>query len=532
MKVINLGLTKYEESWNMQKKALAERIAGKRPDTLFLVEHPPVITFGRGKKDDTDILVSPEYLKKRGVKVVEVDRGGSVTLHCPGQLVGYAIIGLADGEKDIHEYIRKLEEVIIRMLVDYGISAQRREGFTGVWVGEKKIASIGVGVKHWVTYHGFALNVNPDMSVVSMIHPCGLKNRKMTSIAELMIAAPRQAGLAMTNKELMREARGKAEKYFKEIFGCVQPSSPWMGEDGQVRVKFPYWIKRRVAGSNDKFDATRKILNELKLNTVCDSATCPNINECFSNKTATFMILGKNCTRSCGFCSVGSLNADSPEKVDRDEPKRVAQAVKKLKLRHVVVTSVTRDDLADGGAGQFAEVIKEIRKTGGKKTAIELLVPDFMGNLDSIKKIVSGKPEIIGHNLETVPRLYTETRPQADYRRSLELLKNIKVLAPGILTKSGIMLGLGEKKEEVMEVLKDLREADCDIATLGQYLRPSKQNIPVKEFITPEEFENYEKTGEKMGFKAVVSGPFVRSSYHAREAYTRRAEKTPLAKTC
>ncbi|MFH0807900.1 MAG: lipoyl(octanoyl) transferase LipB, partial [Elusimicrobiota bacterium] len=222
LKVINLGLTDYSETWKMQKEILAQ--SAQRADTLILVEHNPVITFGRGKNDKSDILVSQEYLKKKGIEVIEVDRGGSVTLHCPGQLVGYPLIDLNKTGKDIHKYINKLEEVIIKILSDYGIKGERREGFTGVWVGQKKIASIGVGVKHWITYHGFALNVNPDMSVISVINPCGLKNKKMTAVAEL------------TKQEIsMQKVRELTEKRFREVFGM------------QEKQEFPPWIKRRVS---------------------------------------------------------------------------------------------------------------------------------------------------------------------------------------------------------------------------------------------------------------------------------------------
>ncbi|MBU0952379.1 MAG: lipoyl synthase [Elusimicrobia bacterium] len=491
LKVINLGLTDYSETWKMQKEILAQ--SAQRADTLILVEHNPVITFGRGKNDKSDILVSQEYLKKKGIEVIEVDRGGSVTLHCPGQLVGYPLIDLNKTGKDIHKYINKLEEVIIKILSDYGIKGERREGFTGVWVGQKKIASIGVGVKHWITYHGFALNVNPDMSVISVINPCGLKNKKMTAVAEL------------TKQEIsMQKVRELTEKRFREVFGM------------QEKQEFPPWIKRRVScGTAGAAGETANVLKDLKLNTVCNSAICPNKNECFSKGTATFMILGDVCTRNCNFCSVSS---GLPGEPDKEEPKRIAQAVKKMKLKHIVITSVTRDDLKDGGAGQFVEVIKEIRKIN-QKISVELLVPDFKGNIEAMKRIISAKPEVIGHNLETVPRLYKEIRSNADYRRSLDLLKSIKKYDKNILTKSGVMLGLGETKGEVIEVLEDLSAIQCDIVTLGQYLRPSKYNVAVQEFVKPEVFENYKKIGLEMGFRLVISGPFVRSSYHAEEAF-------------
>lgn len=277
--------------------------------------------------------------------------------------------------------------------------------------------------------------------------------------------------------------------------------------------KYPDWLKIKVKAQQD-INYVNDLLKTLNLNTVCEHANCPNLMECYNRKTATFMILGSMCTRNCTFCNV---TKGKTENVDPHEPDHVAQAVRKLGLKHVVVTSVTRDDLEDGGAGHFADVIKIIKELNSNVT-VEVLIPDFAGNEGALKKVVDAKPEIINHNIETVQRLYPEVRPKADYRRSLELLENIKNMDGTILSKSGIMVGLGEKESEVIEVFKDLRSVGCDILTVGQYLSPSPQHHPVVEYIHPDIFSMYKERAEEMGFKYVASAPLVRSSYHADKA--------------
>jgi len=274
----------------------------------------------------------------------------------------------------------------------------------------------------------------------------------------------------------------------------------------------PTWLKKRIpADGTAQF--TADVLKDLGLSTVCQSAKCPNVWECFGKKIATFMIMGDRCTRNCRFCGVTSL---APDALDPDEPRRVARAVAKFGLRHVVITSVTRDDLPDGGAGHFAATIAAI-KAGTPLVTIEVLTPDFGGNEDSIRLVAEAGPIIYNHNVETVPRLYPAVRPEADYRRSLELLRFVKSSFPGIRTKSGLMLGLGETYDEVIEVLQDLRAQSCDIVTIGQYLQPSSGHLEVKEFIQPEIFERIGVLAEEMGFAHVYSAPFVRSSYNAAE---------------
>ena len=279
-------------------------------------------------------------------------------------------------------------------------------------------------------------------------------------------------------------------------------------------MKKPPWLKKRIPPFQD-LQKVKSILDDTNLHTVCQEARCPNLGECFARGTATFLILGRKCTRNCGFCAV---EHGTPAPPDETEPDGVARAVKKMDLQYVVITSVTRDDLSDGGAFFFAKTIQAIRALT-PKIKIEVLVPDFKGDLNSLKAVLNECPEVLNHNIETILRLYPEVRPLADYRRSLLLLIRAKQDFPHISTKSGFMLGLGETQEEVLGLLRDLREVGCDFLTIGQYLQPRQDRLSVVRFIPPEELGKYKEIGEGMGFKSVASGPFVRSSFHAAEMF-------------
>jgi lipoic acid synthetase len=282
-------------------------------------------------------------------------------------------------------------------------------------------------------------------------------------------------------------------------------------------LRKPPWLKKKIPPFQD-LQKIKSILTETELHTVCEEARCPNLGECFSQGTATILILGRICTRNCGFCAV---EHGDPVPPDEAEPHHVAQAIKKMELQYVVITSVTRDDLPDGGASHFARTIQAIRAQD-QTIKIEVLVPDFNGNLNSLSLVLKECPDVLNHNIETVPRLYPEVRPQADYERSLNILKRSKENYPHLLTKSGFMLGLGETREEVLNLLQDLREVGCDLLTIGQYLQPRIDRLPVVRYIPPEEFEEYKRIGEEMGFKAVASGPFVRSSFHASQMFNQQ----------
>ena len=278
--------------------------------------------------------------------------------------------------------------------------------------------------------------------------------------------------------------------------------------------EYPSWLIQKAPDPH-LIEKMKGLLDRLSLHTVCEAAQCPNQGHCFSSGTATFLITGDICTRNCSFCGV---DKGHPLPLDLLEPGNVARAVTALKLKHVVITSVTRDDLSDGGASHFARTIEAIRLSS-PDAVIEVLIPDFQGSVDALKTVAHSDADVIGHNMETVPSLYARVRPKANYRRSLDVLRAIKAMAPGLITKSGLMLGLGETKSEVVAVLRELRAAGCDCLTLGQYLPPSPKHHPLVRYITPQEFDEYRIIGERTGFSCVFSGPFVRSSFKAAEMY-------------
>lgn len=282
--------------------------------------------------------------------------------------------------------------------------------------------------------------------------------------------------------------------------------------------KKPEWLKKKM--DSKAVAEMEGMLRQLNLHTVCEGANCPNRGECFKNKTATFMILGSVCTRNCRFCDVPH---GAPEPVDPNEPENLATAAAQLGLKHTVVTSVTRDDLTDGGASHFAAVIRALKNKLPCST-VEVLIPDFQGDKTALRTVIDARPEIINHNIETVPSLYKTVRPAAKYERSLELLHRVKTMTTGIYSKSGIMVGLGETKDEVLAVMDDLLAVGCDILTIGQYLQPSKDHLPIVEFIPPEQFDEYKRIGLRKGFKYIASGPFVRSSYNAIEGMKQMEE--------
>jgi lipoic acid synthetase len=453
-------------------------------DLLLLVQHPPVITFGRGGGAE-DLRVSKATLRRLGVGLFQTERGGRATYHGPGQLVAYPILKLPDD--DLHAHLRLLEQVVIDLLGQYGIAAGRIERHPGVWIGRNKIAAVGVAVRDGVTTHGLALNVAPPMEHFSFLVPCGLADKGVTSMR-------RELGRPLD----VATVEGRFVAAFARAFGAEMTrgvqEAPWLVVP---------------APQGEKVEALSVLLADLGLHTVCQEALCPNIRDCWGSGTATFMILGDICTRHCRFCAVKAAHPLPP---DPDEPERVAEAAARLSLKHVVVTSVARDDLSDGGAGHFAATIETLRhRCPG--ALVEVLVPDLSGALAALDKVVAARPDILNHNVETVPRLHPSVQPRADYRRSLGLLAWAK--GAGLTTKSGLMLGLGETRGEVVAVMQDLRRVGCELLTLGQYLQPTSDCLPVAEYIHPVEFGWYREVGEAMGFQAVAAGPLVRSSYHA-----------------
>lgn len=497
LQVIDWGLLSYEEALQHQRELVARRLSGGN-DWLILVEHPPTVTLGR-RGGDRDLLVAKDLLAARGIALCRVERGGHATAHEPGQLVVYPVVQLE--ERDLHRYVGSLLETAADVLRSYGLAPELKPGEPGLWVGGAKIASIGVAVKRWVTYHGLALNVANDLTTFDSIVPCGKRGERVTSMSRELGSVPDLA-----------EVKKKFRIHFRRRFGYPEE---------QPR-RHPQWLKI-PAPAGEAAARVEKLVSGLDLGTVCQSAQCPNLGECFGRGTATFMLLGTACTRRCRFCAV---DKGSPLPVDADEPRRVALAARQLGLEYVVLTSVTRDDLPDGGAGQFAETVREIRKVL-PETKIEVLVPDFKGDPESLDRVLRARPDVFNHNIETVARLYRSVRPQADYNRSLQVLR--RASRAGIPVKSGLMLGLGEGDDELKEALKDLREAGCVYLTLGQYLAPSRHHLEVVRHLPPEEFGRWKNVALDLGFKGVASGPLVRSSYRADRLYSmhRTGDDTP-----
>ena len=501
LEIIHLGLMEYSTALEIQKKIVSQRVAGLVPDRLLLVEHPAVITIGRSGSEE-DLIVPVDLLIQKNIAQHQCDRGGKTTFHNPGQLVAYPIIELV--KKDLHWYVSTLLEVVAALLREYGLSPVFKKESPGIWIKDKKIASIGMATKKWVTYHGIALNVNNDLAGFNCIIPCGIPNQQFTSM-EQELGAP--LDLSRIKKQFVHHF--KKLFFYQESYGQKHPS--WLT------------VPCLATGSYRKMAS---FLEELDLSTVCQSAHCPNVGECFGKGTATFMILGRRCTRSCRFCAV---DKGVPSPVDPLEPERVAEAVHKLGLRYAVITSVSRDDLSNGGADHFANTVLAIRRRC-PATLIEILVPDFKGIQDAIETVCTANPDMFNHNIETVSRLYPEIRPQAIYDRSLNVLA--MAASKGLAVKSGLMLGLGEMKGEVISTLKDLRRAGCAHLTLGQYLAPSKSHHAVSRYVPPDEFEEWRKIAKSIGFKEVAAGPLVRSSYRAEEFYTQSVQKkTPITET-
>ncbi len=542
MRVRWLGRLPYREAWALQR-AIARRSAD---DYLLLLEHPHVYTVGvNGDMDH--VLVDPAAV---GADLVRVDRGGDVTYHGPGQLVGYPLRSVGRGPHRGVHHVRQVEEVVIGALVGLGLdpaSVGRLPGYPGVWVGldeegshpgPRKIGAVGVRTSRGRTTHGFALNVDCDLAMFEHIVPCGIADRPVTSLqaegrrvtmAEVAAAVTASAQTVWGPADDLQAvtdfaATGSAGGPSRQVPVTLGPNhtdSPLqrrlrrtgIDPDGGVPVeeRKPPWL-RVNATMGRSYLGLRHDVRDLDLVTVCEEAGCPNIYECWSDGTATFMINGADCTRACGFCQVGT---GRPRPLDPGEPARVAEAVARLGLAHAVITCVARDDLADGGAGGFAEVIAAIRQRT-PRTTIEVLIADCKGDGISLSTVFDARPDVLNHNIETVARLQRAVRPSAGYGRSLGVLARAK--DAGLTTKSGLILGMGEGMDEVLATLADLRAVGTDIVTVGQYIRPSRRHLPVARWWNPEEFEAIRTAGIGMGFSHVQSSPLTRSSYHARQA--------------
>ncbi|MCO8127473.1 lipoyl synthase [Acidimicrobiia bacterium EGI L10123] len=539
-----LGTVRYTDA-----HALQQGLHHESPDDhLLLLEHPHVYTLGV-RADMEHVLVPPASV---GAELVRADRGGDVTYHGPGQLVGYPILTVpgkrGGGMADTVAYVRSVEQLVIDALVELGLpDVGRLDDYPGVWVepgsdAPRKIAAIGVKLTRGRSMHGFALNVDPDMAMFGHIVPCGIPDKAVTSLAAEGIGVTMQDVVDVVAR-LAAERWGqsgweRADVVWREHHADLAPFSRGEGPGEIVKEQAPRQPSARLTGRlaeagvteglsissrkpdhvkakvriTDDYVRLKKTMRDLDLVTVCEEAGCPNIFECWSDGTATFMVAGERCTRKCGFCLVDTRK---PQPLDAGEPDRVAEAVEHMGLSFAVLTMVARDDLADGAAGHVADTIRAIRART-PNVGVEALISDCKGDPESLQLIFDARPDVLNHNIESVARLQRAVRPSAGYARSLSVLARAK--AAGLTTKSSIIVGMGETDDEVAQTLADLRGVGVDIVTIGQYLRPTTNHLPVARWVPPETFEAWAAEGEAMGIGHVEASPLTRSSYHARQA--------------
>ena len=564
-----LGTVPYREALRPPARPVRAR---RGDDWLLLLEHPHVYTLG-ARADMANVLVPPESV---GAELVRADRGGDVTYHGPGQLVGYPILTVpgkrGGGMADTVAYVRSVEQLVIDTLADLGLpDAGRLRDYPGVWVAPgserpRKIAAIGVRLTRGRSMHGFALNVAPDMTMFGHIVPCGIADKAVTSLgrgghrrldargrrrarrravrrwaagagrgsgptscgatasaptptsrrsAGASGPAPRSAPPATTGSRPARLPSRSRPRSPSPVRRCAcavawpRPASPtgWPSPPASPSGCGP------ACRSGPEPLELKRTVRDLGLVTVCEEAGCPNLSECWSDGTATFMINGERCTRACGFCLVDTRH---PEALDPTEPAAGGRGGgPQMGLGFAVVTTVARDDLPDEGAGAMAATIEAIRRrTPGVQ--VEVLISDCRGRADALDTIFAARPDVLNHNVETVPRLQRAVRPSAGYARSLAVLARAR--AAGLTTKSGLVVGMGETDDEILATLADLAGIGVEIVTIGQYLRPTSHHLPVARWVTPEQFDAYRVAGEAMGIAHVESSPLTRSSYHARQA--------------
>jgi lipoic acid synthetase len=523
----HLGRISFAEANDFQRALLQSR-----DDYILVFEHPP--TYTRGVRTlDEHFLVPPESLD---AVVIDADRGGDVTYHAPGQVVAWAIVTVADDPSAGKLHVTRLEDAVIATVRHFDREGRlgrvdRLDGYPGVWAdvdgAPSKIAAVGVrternevGLRR--TLHGVALNVDIDMDGFKAIVPCGIADKPVASMTSLGLEVraldvderlgveleARLGGSATVARVERSAASGGGERPMLRRLrrAGVDPDA-----GVPIRSRKPEWL-RIEARMGEEYQTLRTLTEDLRLVTVCEEAGCPNIFECWSAGTATFMVNGERCTRACGFCLIDTRK---PFALDPTEPERVAEAVVRLKLAHAVITCVARDDLADGGAGAIAATIRAIRERS-PQTNVEVLTSDLKGDASSLHLIIDARPDVLNHNVETVARLQRAVRPSAGYLRSLSVLA--RSVQSGLTTKSGLMVGLGESADEVEEVLADMAAVGVSIATIGQYLRPTAEHLPVARWWEPWEFVDLAERGRRLGLKHVQSSPLTRSSYHAREA--------------
>ena len=549
-----LGTVDYREAWSLQRGIHSHALGvDDADDHLLLLEHSPTLTLGR-HADPSHVLVDPNEV---GVDVVDVDRGGDVTYHGPGQLVAYPLLSLpGKGAGDLPDtpgYVCLLERVLIEVLTDLGVpSVGRLPGYPGVWVDPesdrpRKIAAVGVRIESGRSLHGVALNVAPDLEHFGYIVPCGIPEYGVTSLAAegidvemaevvdrfvaRFVAAWSPANwdradvvwrVPSDDSDLAPFSRGDGpgERRIVERDDPASGTSVRLlgrlaeaGVAGGVPIseRKPEWMRAPVRHDAGVREIKRTVA-DLDLVTVCEEAGCPNLSECWAEGTATFMVCGERCTRACGFCLVDTRR---PEALDAGEPDRVARAVERMGLDFAVITMVARDDLTDGGAAHVAATVQAIRERT-PDCGIEVLISDLRGRAESLQIVLEARPDVVNHNVETVPRLQRAVRPSASYARSLAVLA--RSATSGCLTKSGMVVGMGETADEIHATLADLAAVGVGIVTIGQYLRPTSHHLPVANWWTPQDFESFAEVGRSLGIAHVESSPFTRSSHHARES--------------
>jgi lipoic acid synthetase len=509
---------------------------------LLLLEHDHVFTYGPHADLAANLRCDPSSV---GADFVAVKRGGDITYHGPGQLVGYPIVSLPNAKGSL-EHVRAVEDLLVDALAALGLDgAGRLAEYPGVWVDAagpepRKIAAIGVRLAHGRTMHGFAMNVATDMAYLrDHIVACGIADRPVTSLHEEGIDVTMQE-LVDVVAELGAQRWGGGEIERQDVVWQRRPGdlSPFSRGDGpgepvayrprsharleaagvadglSIESRKPDWLRPRVELGTEVL-RLRRTMRELDLVTVCEDAGCPNLSDCWADGTATFMVLGERCTRACGFCLVDTRKPLAPA---ADEPARVAAAVARIDLDHAVLTMVARDDLDDGGMGHVAACVEAIR-AARPGTRVETLISDVRGSASSLERLFDVRPDVLNHNLETVARLQRAVRPSAGYARSLSVLARAK--AAGLVTKSSLMVGLGETDPELEGALADLAGVGCDIVTIGQYLRPTSHHLPVARWVEPVGFDRWKRIGEGLGIGHVEASPLTRSSYRAKQAADR-----------
>ena len=538
-----LGRVPYREALALQQAIFTNG----REDHLLLLEHPHVFTHGPRADLAGNLRVEPASV---GAELVGVKRGGDVTYHGPGQLVGYPLVAVPNS-LGAGDHVCAIQRLVVGVLQDLGVAdVGCLDDYPGVWVGvsgpnPRKICAIGVRLARGRTMHGFALNVSTDLTYMrEHIVPCGIGDKPVTSLVEEGVDVPMEhvvdlvaARAAATwgdgtvdrqdvawkqrPEDLAPFSRGEGPGTVVRSAGdhgvpTLQRAATRLAQAGvseglAIATRKPDWLRPKVVHDRDVL-ALKQTVRGHGLVTVCEEAGCPNLSECWKDRTATFMVLGERCTRACGFCLVDTRRPAPPA---ADEPARVAAAAAEMGLRHAVLTMVARDDLPDGGMGHVAACVTAVREAL-PHTTVETLISDARGDATSLAALFDVRPDVLNHNMETVARLQRAVRPSAGYARSLGVLAAAK--AAGLTVKSGFMVGLGEMPEEVEGLLADLAAVGVDIVTIGQYLRPTSHHLPVARWVEPAEFAAWAATGEALGIGHVEASPLTRSSYHAREA--------------